>query len=251
MNKLTEQRIIFSQPMSNMLEKIIQDLQETEQMYLLISQQNLTENVRELQTWQTKRLLVTHDDLWNSKRFKPAMQFFIDEIYGPKDFSQRDIELARVLPNMAKVLPDKGLKSLQAALRLNRLSLELDIALVQELDNKEINRSNYFTCYRQSSNQSKREEQIKLLEDLGLDLAQVVKITGISAILMLSRKPAKVAGVESLHGFLEKGFNSFKKLGEVHDFIDPIINRERELMNSLFAAKGPTENPLPEVNKLN
>ena len=237
--------------MSNMLEKIIQDLQETEQMYLLISQQNLTENVRELQTWQTKRLLVTHDDLWNSKRFKPAMQFFIDEIYGPKDFSQRDIELARVLPNMAKVLPDKGLKSLQAALRLNRLSLELDIALVQELNNKEINRSNYFTCYRQSSNQSKREEQIKLLEDLGLDLAQVVKITGISAILMLSRKPAKVAGVESLHGFLEKGFNSFKKLGEVHDFIDPIINRERELMNSLFAAKGPTENPLPEVNKLN
>ena len=237
--------------MSNTLKKIIQDLQETEQMRQLISQQNLTQSVRELQSWQTKRLLVTHHDLWNSKRFKPAMQFFIDEIYGPRDFSQRDIELARVLPNMAKVLPNKGLKSLQAALRLNCLSLELDIALVHELDNKEINRSNYFTCYRQSSNQSKREEQIQLLKDLGLDLAKVVKITGISAILMLSRKPAKVAGVESLHAFLEKGFKSFKKLGEVHDFIDPIINRERELMHLLFAAKGPTENPLPEVDNLN
>jgi len=237
--------------MSNMLEKIIQDLQKTEQMHRVITQQNLTKIIRKLQTWQTKRLLVTHDDLWNSKRFKPAMQFFIDEIYGPKDFSQRDIELAKVVPKMAKVLPSKGLKSLQAALRLNCLSLELDISLVQELGSKEINRDSYFSCYRQSGKQSKREEQIQLLEDLGLDLAQVVKITGISAILMLSRKPAKVAGVESLHAFLEKGFKSFKKLGEVHDFIDPIITRERELMHSLFAAKGPTENPLPKLSSLN
>lgn len=237
--------------MSNTLAKIIQHLQETEQMNRLITQQNLTEAIRKLQTWQTKRLLITHDDLWHSKRFKPAMQFFVDELYGPKDFSQRDIELARVMPKMGKVLPNKGLISLQAALRLNCLSLELDIALVQKLGSKEINRSNYFDCYRQSDNQSKREEQIQLLEELGLDLAQVVKITGISAILMLSRKPAKIAGVKSLHEFLEKGFKSFKKLGEVHDFIDPIINRERDLMHALFAAKGSTENPLPEVDNLN
>jgi len=233
-----------------MLEKIIQDLQETEQMHRLVIQQSLTENIRALQAWQTKRLLVTHEDLWHSKRFKPAMQFFIDEIYGPKDFSQRDMELARVVPKMAKVLPNKGLKSLQAALRLNSLSLELDIALAQKLGNEEINRNNYFVCYRQADNQSKREEQIQLLEDLGLDLAQVVKVTGISALLMLSRKPAKAAGVDSLHRFLENGFKSFKKLGEVHDFIDPIISRERALMHSLFTATGPAENPLPELDDL-
>jgi hypothetical protein len=50
--------------------------------------------------------------------------------------------------------------------------------------------------------------------------------------------------------FLEKGFNAFKKLGNVHDFIDPIISREREMMHALFAAKGPTENPLPKVDNL-
>jgi hypothetical protein len=236
--------------MSNTIEKIIQHLQDTEQMNLLIAQHDLTESIKKLQTWQTKRLLITHDDLWQSKRFKPAMQFFVDELYGPKDFSQRDIELARVVPTMGKILPLKGLISLEASLRLNCLSLELDIALVQELGSEEISRSSYFDCYRQSDNKPKREEQIQLLENLGLDLAQVVKITGISAILLLSRKPAKLAGVESLHDFLEKGFKSFKKLGEVHDFIDPIINRERELMHSLYAAKGPSENPLPKVDNL-
>jgi hypothetical protein len=234
--------------MSNEQNKIRESLQAIENMNLLIIEQGLTEAIRKLQTWQTDRLLVTHDDLWNSKRFKPAMQFFVDELYGPRDFSQRDVEVARAVPKMTKIIPSKGLASLQTALRLNCLSLELDIALVQQLGSEVINRSRYFDCYRQSSNQSQREEQIQLLEQLSLDLPKVVKVPGISIILMLSRKPAKVAGVETLHAFLEKGFNSFKKLGNIHEFIDPVISREREMMHALFSAKGPTENPLPEID---
>ena len=233
--------------MNKMLDNIVQHLRSTEKMQAHITHENLTKRIRDLQTWQTKRLLTTHDDLWQSKRFKPAMQFFVEELYGPKDFSQRDIELARVVPKMAKVLPNKGLVSLEAALRMNCLSLELDIALVHEMSNKEINRVNYFDCYRHAGQRLKREEQIELLESLAIDLAQVVKISGISTILLLSRKPAKVAGVKSLHEFLEKGFKSFKKLGNVNDFLDPIITRERALMQSLYAANGQTENPLPEL----
>jgi hypothetical protein len=234
--------------MSNTIDQILHSLQEIEQMNLFITQQNSTDTIRELQTWQTDRLLTTHDDLWNSKRFKPVMQFFVDELYGPKDFSQRDIELKRAVPKMAKIIPNKGLKSLNTALRLNCLSLELDIALVQKLGGDAINRSSYFDCYRQSSKQSQREEQIQLLEHLSLDLPKVVKIPGISVILMLSRKPAKVAGVGVMHAFLEKGFNSFKKIGNVHDFIEPIISREREMMHALFTAKGAADNPLPEMD---
>lgn len=234
--------------MSNALEQILMNLQEIEQMNLLIAQGGLTETIRKLQTWQTNRLLTTHDDLWNSKRFRPAMQFFADELYGPKDFSERDIELARVVPKMAKVLPENGLQSLQTAIRLNSLSLELDIALANKLGDDAINRNSYFECYRQSGSQSQREEQIQLLENLSFDLPKVVKTPGISLILRLSRKPAKIAGVETLHAFLENGFNSFKKIGDVNDFINPVINRERVMMNALFSAGGPSENPLPEVD---
>jgi hypothetical protein len=152
--------------MSNTLDKILQSLQAIEHMNLLITEQGLTDAIRKLQTWQTNRLLVTHDDLWNSERFKPAMQFFVDELYGPRDFSQRDIEMARAVPTMTKIIPNKGLISLQTALRLNCLSLELDIALAQKLGNEEVNRSRYFDCYRHSSNQSQREEQIQFLKIL-------------------------------------------------------------------------------------
>lgn len=234
--------------MSDMLNKIIQHLEQSAHLNQVINEQNLTQSIRELQTWQTQRLLTTHDDLWQSKRFKPAMQFFIDELYGPKDFSQRDAELSRVVPKMAKILPDKALISLEAALKLNSLSLELDLTLLAKLGQQTLDRDSYFESYRASNNQAKRKDQIQLLENLGLDLAQVVKISGISAILMLSRKPAKVAGVQSLHEFLEKGFKSFKKLGKVHDFIDPIIYRERQMMNDLFSATGIEDNPLPLEN---
>ncbi len=233
--------------MSNTLDQILQDLKKIEQMNLLIAQQDLTGTIRRLQTWQTNRLLTTHDDLWNSKRFKPPMQFFADELYGPKDFSDRDIELTRAVPKMARVIPNKGMQSLQTAMRLNCLSLELDIALAQKMGDEAINRSSYFDCYRQSGSQAQREEQIQLLENLSFDLPKVVKTPGISIILRLSRKPAKVAGVGVLHAFLENGFNSFNKIGDVQDFIDPVISREKEMMHALFTAKGQAGNPLPEM----
>ena len=49
--------------MSNSLDQILQNLQEVEQMNQLITQQGLTAAIRKLQTWQTNRLIATHDDL--------------------------------------------------------------------------------------------------------------------------------------------------------------------------------------------
>ncbi|GAC13453.1 FFLEELY motif protein [Aliiglaciecola lipolytica] len=230
--------------MTILLDNIIQHLHHANEMHEHTLKVDLTDALRELQDWQTKRLLATHQDLWESKRFRPAMTFFIDELYGPKDFSQRDQELARVVPKMAKIIPKQALESLEAALRLNSLSLELDIALTEQLDGKTISRETYAMAYCKCENQAQREEQIVLLERLGVDLADVVKIKGISTLLMLSRKPARMAGVESLHQFLESGYKSFKKLGNVDDFIQPIVSRERALKNALFEQKRP--NPLPE-----
>ncbi|WP_460312175.1 FFLEELY motif protein [Aliiglaciecola aliphaticivorans] len=230
--------------MSLILDNIIQHLHHANELHEHTLEAQLTEPLRALQHWQTKRLLATHQDLWQNKRFRPAMGFFIDELYGPKDFSQRDQELARVVPKMAKIIPKQALESLEAALRLNSLSLALDIALTEHLNAAPVNRESYALAYVKSDNQAQREEQIVLLERLGVDLADVVKIKGISTLLMLSRKPAKMAGVESLHQFLESGFKAFKKLGNVDEFIQPIITRERALKNALFAQQVP--NPLPE-----
>ncbi|WJG08306.1 hypothetical protein [Aliiglaciecola sp. LCG003] len=227
-------------------ENIIVHLNQSSALHQHVTESGLTDALRNLQDWQTRRLLVSYQDMWDSKRFRPAMAFFIDELYGPKDFSQRDQEIARVVPKMAKLLPQQALDSLEAALRLNCLSYELDVQLAEALGDAQLDRVSYAQAYRQCDNQPQRIEQITLLENLGQDLARVVKISGISTLLMLSRKPAKLAGVESLHVFLETGFKAFKKLGKVDDFILPIVERERQIMLHLFDPDQP--NPLPEVS---
>jgi hypothetical protein len=59
----------------------------------------------ELRAWQARRLAFTHADLLATPRYRDATRFFLDELYGVKDFSQRDAELARVVGILAAELP--------------------------------------------------------------------------------------------------------------------------------------------------
>ena len=230
--------------MSNKIDLIIQHLTQVTTLHAMAESIGIQGKIRELQEWQCKRLLASHEPLWTQKRFNPAMQFFIDELYGPKDFTQRDQDIAKVVPKMAKILPEKALVSLESAMHLNRLSYELDMDMAKALGDKDINRDSYADAYRSCQNQSDRALQINYIEELGQDLAEVVNITGISTLLKLARKPAQLAGVIALHEFLESGFNAFKKLGDVQDFIQPIVTLERQIMLDLFDENTP--NPLPE-----
>lgn len=229
--------------MSNNIGLIVQHLTQVSTLHDLASSSGVLDKIRELQAWQCQRLLASHERLWKQKRFNPAMQFFIDELYGPKDFTQRDQDIARVVPKMAKLLPEKALISLESAMHLNRLSFELDMDLTKAIGSQSINRETYAQAYRACQNETARAQQISFIEELGQDLADVVKIKGISTLLMLSRKPAKLAGVIALHEFLEAGFNAFKQLGDVQDFIQPIVTHEREIMLALFDENAP--NPIP------
>ena len=72
---------------------------------------------------------------------------------------------------------------------------------------------------------------------------------GIGMLISLSRRPAKLAGLLALHEFLERGFNAFKALGDVQSFIQPVLVREKSIMQTLLSddLSLPEENPLPVV----
>ena len=68
-------------------------------------------------------------------------------------------------------------------------------------------------------------------------------------LISISRRPAKLAGVLALHEFLERGFDAFKAIGDVQSFIQPVLQRETQLMMALLSDTLilPKDNPLPEV----
>ncbi|HAA98956.1 MAG TPA: hypothetical protein DCE29_13845, partial [Alteromonas macleodii] len=135
-----------------MAQEIIKHIHRVNALRDLANQLGVMPIIHQLQHWQCERLLVTHDDLAQQKRYQKAMAFFVDELYGPKDFSQRDADLVRVIPKLAKVLPDKAMNAMDDALSLNALSFDLDMAMAQYLQSQfpgePINRDNYALAYR-------------------------------------------------------------------------------------------------------
>ena len=86
-------------------------------------------SVRAVKQWQAQRLTRTHRRLLEDPRYAAAARFFLDDLYGAKDFTRRDAELARLVPTMVRLLPDAALETIADAIEMDALSERLDLAL--------------------------------------------------------------------------------------------------------------------------
>ncbi len=194
-----------------------------------------------LRRWQSARLAGTHADLLVHPHYRPAAEFFLDELYGDRDFRQLEHDLGRIVPTMTRILPAKVLYAAALALELNALSRELDMRmtriLVAEFGLRDaLDEATYLAAYRRCANYEQRRRQIDLVEQLGRDLRRVVHKPFIEAALKMAKTPARLAGLGELHRFLEAGFRAFRHMGvEAETFVTLITRREREIMERIHA----------------
>lgn len=66
--------------------------------------------------WQSARLARTCADLAAQPRYAPAVDFFLNDLYAAKDFSQRDAEMIRIYPTLRKLLPESTVETVGFAL---------------------------------------------------------------------------------------------------------------------------------------
>ena len=193
-----------------------------------------------LRAWQAARLAKTHADLLASPQFSIAATFFLSDLYGPKDFSERDAEMEKVLPIMTTMLPVSGLRTLLLAVEVDALSERFDAEMVavlgKRLDQDGLALDDYAAAYRQVGDRDGRELQIRLIGETGEALDALAHKAFAGAALKLMHGPAQLAGLGELHAFLERGFNAFRSLRRADEFLETIVQRERELMVSLFTS---------------
>ena len=195
-----------------------------------------------LQRWQRQRLAETYRDLREQQRYRSATEFFLQELYGGLDFRKRDQEVARVLPIMTRLLPDHLLAVLAEALKLQHLSLELDLAVTRSWrerfssEDAELTTRAYIEAYHHAGRWEQRREQLQLIRALGNDLNGVVKGRLVHRLIRLLRRPARAAGFAELQRFLEDGLAAFHKMGDASEFVDTIVERERLVMDTLKAS---------------
>jgi hypothetical protein len=193
-----------------------------------------------LRIWQNERLKKTHADFLRSKRYGPACQFFLSDIYAPEDFSQRDNDIEYLYEVMSSVLPTFLLSLVSNTVQLNNLTNNLDHqllnALVVELGIKDsITPQTYSEAYRICDNYSERVHQIELLMDIGRQVDIGTRIPLVGTTLRLARGPAHRAGWGEVHDFLEKGFSAFKKMRGSKKFLNTVKRREIDILDKIFA----------------
>lgn len=192
-----------------------------------------------LRRWQSARLARTYADLIEDPRYQPATAFFLNELYGDKDFSQRDHDIERVYPVMIRTLPASVLYSLAMAMELKALSYELDArlmrVLVEEFDAiHHLTEAVYAESYRFCNNYNERKRQIELIGRLGSDLDKIVFKPYVYATLRLVRTPAQFAGFGEFQAFLEQGFTAFRHMRGAGPFLNTIINREMMILDRIY-----------------
>jgi len=189
----------------------------------------------ELKAWQSQRLAESYADISSQPRYRSATAFFLDDLYGPKDFSGRDQEMMRILPTMSRILPASAVETAALAIELEALSEDLDQRLAKALPAGPITDASYANAYRDSSSREERERQIALIDAVGHRLDALVKKPLVFSTLKLMRQPARVAGLSDLQDFLERGFASFREMKGADGFLALLRSRETEILNRLFS----------------
>lgn len=214
-----------------------------------VGEGGLTAGQQVLATWQCTRLASTYADLAAQKRYTKAVDFFLTDLYGPLDFSQRDDDIRRVYPIMVNVLSADAIDSLAQGLELNSLTMSLDAQLLEILVNEcgfdaenepgALDFQMYSEAYRACNNYDERVRQIDLIVETGENLELVTRKRMIIAAVKVARKPAQLAGFGELQSFIERGLAAFKTMGSANEFLSTIHSREMRLLEAIYADKPP------------
>jgi hypothetical protein len=191
---------------------------------------------KRVKQFQSERLAQTYCDLLVDATYRAPARFFLNDLYGDKDFSQRDAELQRVIPALQRFLPDSALGTIADAVELDSLSELLDRALGQHVQNEShCNFTLYRDAYKEVEHEYPlhRERQMTLVQDIGKSLNGLVRKPLLGGLIKSMGPVAHAAGLTSMHDFLTRGFSVFKTMGDAQPFLRIIQNRELSIHQAL------------------
>lgn len=239
--------------MSHASEQILSSLQAVAAQRALRSQDaELGRCVQAVKAYQHARFMLTYADMLAHPRYGGAALFFLEDLYGPGDFTSRDDQFARIVPGLVRMFPRDIVNTVQSLGQLHALSEELDTAMAEAWRAQScrsgdgsvaipvVDGVRYAQCWRQVAGPVERERQIALMLAVGEALEGYTRNPLLRTSLRLMRGPAQAAGLGALQRFLERGFDTFRAMRGAREFLSTVASRERALATALFGgADGP------------
>jgi hypothetical protein len=195
---------------------------------------SLGASVLAVKEYQHARFMQSYADLLVHSRYADAARFFLQELYGPDDFSQRDTQFVRVVPALVRLFPEQVVRTVQTLVELHALSESLDTAMGSAVQQLPVDAERYAAAWRKVGNRRQRELQIELTRQVGESLDGYTRNPLLRHSLRMMRGPARLAGLGELQRFLERGFDTFRAMGGSAEFLDTITARETAFVRSMF-----------------
>jgi len=205
----------------------------------------LQARVQALKAFQQKRFAHTYADLLANPRYEAATRFFLQELYGPDDYRQRDAQFARVIPTLTRLFPEQVVDTVARLARLHALSEHLDTRMAEHLLSPQITAQDYGIAWRACGEPASRQQQIELTMAVGQSLDKLTRKPLLRQTLKLMRGPAQMAGLGALQSFLESGFDTFRAMRGADEFLSTVRQREDTLARALFRADAGALGQLP------
>jgi hypothetical protein len=202
----------------------------------------LAKSLQTIKQLQAQRFAATYADLLADPVFAPSARFFLEELYSAQDYSDRDAQFARVAVAIERTFPDAVVATVLSLAQLHRQTEELDMAMAQQwrTEKNSTQARLYLGSWRKVDQRSLRQWQLNTVLEIGQTLGRLTRKPGLRTMLKVMRRPAKLAGLESLQHFLESGFDHFagmaRKPEAIAAFLGTIRTRETTWINQLFDA---------------
>lgn len=206
----------------------------------------LAERVLEVKRYQQARFALTYAGQLRHPRYAGAAKFFLDDLYGPGDFSQRDTQFARIVPALVRLFPSEVVSTVEALTALHALSEQLDSEMARNVVNLPLTAASYVDAWRRTGQPANRQRQIDLMLDVGRALDLYTRRPLLRHTLRAMRLPARKAGLSELQVFLESGFETFRAMHGADEFLSEIALRERAMAASLFGSPS-ADDPLGQL----
>ncbi|HEY6354887.1 MAG TPA: hypothetical protein VIY30_10395, partial [Burkholderiaceae bacterium] len=182
----------------------------------------LRARVEAIKQFQHARFKRDYAALLASPRYCAAATFFLNELYGPEDFAARDAEFERVVPLMARVLPEEVKRTVADLIELHSLTEELDQRMAAALNSADIDERSYRGAWQRVGRRPDRERQLALMLECGRALDRHTRSKLLGTTLRIMRGPAHAAGLGRLQDFLEAGMSAFAGMAGAQDFLQII-----------------------------
>lgn len=216
-------------------EKILRALRAVEvERQRRLEDPELQRRVAAVKRHQQQRFEQTYADLLANERYGAAARFFLNDLYGPDDFSQRDAQFARIVPKLCSLLPEATVQVVLQMAALHALTERLDSELALALPaGEELDGPRYAAAWQRLDRAAERERQLVTVLGVGQALDGITRRASVRLLLRSMRGPARAMGFSALQAFLERGIDSFAAMRGSSEFLRLIETREREFLAAM------------------